>query len=90
MLSSHLVLDIEQVCDRILVITHGSLALDATIDDAIEQFQIVDANAAADGVVGSFAGARGEPLALVRGMSGGRPPTLEEVVLGHLASSRRV
>jgi len=38
-------------------------------------------------VVGSFPAPDGEPLTLVRG-GGGRPATLEEVVIGHLAAGR--
>jgi hypothetical protein len=41
-------------------------------------------------VVGVFPGPAGERLSLVRGDEsvGGRPATLEEVVLGHLAAGR--
>ena len=42
-------------------------------------------------IVGNFPGPSGERLSLVRGDEsvGGRPATLEEVVLGHLAAARR-
>jgi hypothetical protein len=44
-----------------------------------------------EGLVGSFPSPTGERLSLVRGdaSAGGRPATLEEVVLGHLAAARR-
>lgn len=98
LLSSHVITDIEQACDRLLVLGAGRTLLDLSIAGAIAEHAIV---AAADGdgrpsgdgtatIVGSFPGPAGERLSLIRGSApGSRPATLEEVVLGHLAAGRK-
>jgi ABC-2 type transport system ATP-binding protein len=94
LLSSHVITDIEQACDRLLVLGGGRTLLDLSIAGAIAEHAVV---AAAEGpleagtVVGTFPSLTGERLSLVRGdpaAIGGRPATLEEVVLGHLAAAR--
>lgn len=90
MLSSHIVTDVEQACDRLVVLAGGRLVLATTVVAALATYRTVPA-AELDGVesVGVFAGPDGTPLALVdRGSTGGKGATLEEVVLGHLASAR--
>lgn len=89
LLSSHIVTDVEQACDRIVVLADGHLVLDAAVAVARDQFRTLSA-ADLDGevAIGTFAGPDGEPLALVRDRSVGRPPSLEEIVLGHLAAGR--
>ncbi|MEX1172512.1 MAG: ABC transporter ATP-binding protein [Chloroflexota bacterium] len=93
LLSSHVITDIEQACDRLLVLGGGRTLLDLPIAGAIAEHRVVDA-AAPTGtgrVVGIFPGADNERLALVSGPGeddAGRPATLEEVVLGHLAAGR--
>ena len=100
LLSSHVITDIEQACDRLLVLGGGTTLLDLSIAGAIAEHRVIDAADAADGmapvvpadaIVGSFPGPAGERLSLVRGDAsvGGRPATLEEVVLGHMAAARR-
>lgn len=86
-LSSHVVTDVEQACDWLVVLARGRLALHASIADAKREFRTLDA-AALDGhpAVGTFPGPAGEPLVLVRGGPSGRPATLEEIVLGHLSA----
>lgn len=96
LLSSHVITDIEQACDRLLVLGAGRTLLDLSIAGAIAEHRVIDA---ADGapaptpgsLVGVFPGPAGERLSLVRGDEsvGGRPATLEEVVLGHLAAARK-
>ena len=95
LLSSHVITDIEQACDRLLVLGAGQTLLDLSISGAIAEHVVIDAAGASPGVpagstiVGIFPGPVGERLALVRGHApGGRPATLEEVVLGHLAAGR--
>ena len=116
LLSSHVITDIEQACDRLLVLGAGRTLLDLSIAGALAEHVVVDvtpaggaadqpmAGGAADQpmagdaggwppaastVVGVFPGPAGERLSLVRGTAvGGRPATLEEVVLGHLAAAR--
>jgi ABC-2 type transport system ATP-binding protein len=88
-LSSHIVTDVEQICDRLVVLAEGRLALDSAVADAKQVYRTLSA-AELDGqpIIGSFAGSSGEPLALVRGGHTGSPATLEEIVLGHLAAAR--
>jgi len=94
LLSSHVITDIEQACDRLLVLGGGRKLLDVSIAEARATHRVVGAGAAiesegGDVLVGRFPGPLGEPLALVAGAgSGGRPATLEEIVLGHLAAGR--
>jgi ABC-2 type transport system ATP-binding protein len=96
LLSSHVITDIEQACDRLLVLGAGTTLLDLSIAGAIAEHFVVEpsapgvAAAPINGtVVGVFPGPAGERLSLVRGdRSGGRSATLEEVVLGHLAAAR--
>jgi ABC-2 type transport system ATP-binding protein len=96
LLSSHVITDIEQACDRLLALGNGETLLDISIHDAISTHRVVDiselpVDARPAGVlVGTFPGPAGERLSLVRGdaSAGGRPATLEEVVLGHLAAGR--
>jgi len=91
LLSSHVITDIEQACDRLLVLGGGRKLLDLSIAEACATHRVVgdDAALAGEEVVGRFPGPAGEALALVAGTSGpGRSATLEEVVLGHLAAGR--
>jgi ABC-2 type transport system ATP-binding protein len=97
LLSSHIVTDVEQACDRLLVLGVGRLLLHDTVSDALASHAI-----AADGVfaagaepIGSFGGPGGERLTLVRHAGSAsegsvRPASLEEVVLGYLASGRAI
>ena len=97
LLSSHVITDIEQACDRLIVLGAGTILLDLSIAGAIAEHRVIDASRASDAppaagtIVGSFPGPAGERLSLVRGDEsiGGRPATLEEVVLGHMAAARR-
>jgi ABC-2 type transport system ATP-binding protein len=95
LLSSHVITDIEQACDRLLVLGGGQTLLDLSIAGAIAEHLVIDAAGASpvvpagSTIVGIFPGPAGERLGLVRGPApGGRPATLEEVVLGHLAAGR--
>jgi len=97
LLSSHVITDIEQACDRLLVLGGGRKLLDLSIAGAIAEHAIVETDAGSRvsppsgaTIVGSFPGPAGERLSLVRGsVPGGRTPTLEELVLGHLAAGRK-
>lgn len=89
MLSSHIVTDIEQACDRLIVLGNGRLLLDAEIARARSEFVTIGADQL-DGraSVGLFTGPSAEELALVHGSTEGRRASLEEIVLGHLAMAR--
>ncbi len=93
LLSSHVITDIEQACDRLLVLGGGRMLLDLSIAGAIAEHRVidgvVDVSAPGLSLVGVFPGPAGERLSLVRDADDrGRPATLEEVVLGHLAAAR--
>jgi ABC-2 type transport system ATP-binding protein len=104
LLSSHVITDIEQACDRLVVLGKGHTLLDLSVAEALAHHRIVEGTAAQasglagpDNVIGSFPAPAGEPLTLVRtpvvviaeAVLLGRPATLEEVVIGHLAAGRR-
>ena len=90
LLASHVITDIEQACDRLLVLGGGRKLLDVSIAEARAAHRVVDDGPIDTGrLVGRFPDPEGRPLALVEGAVGpGRPATLEEVVLGHLAAGR--
>lgn len=89
-LSSHIVTDVEQACDRLVVLAHGRLLLETTVADARLDFRTMSlAELGRHVAVGMFSGPDGELLALVRDPAVGRQASLEEVVLGHLAAGRR-
>jgi ABC-2 type transport system ATP-binding protein len=90
LLSSHVITDIEQACDSLIVLGGGRSLLAVSIAEAIACHRIIDRNdsrAIGADAIGSFPSATGERLTLVRG-SVGRAATLEEVVIGHLAAGR--
>jgi ABC-2 type transport system ATP-binding protein len=90
LLSSHVITDIEQACDSLIVLGSGRSLLAVSIAEAIAGHRIVDRDdprPIGAEAIGSFPSATGERLTLVRG-SVGRVATLEEVVIGHLAAGR--
>ena len=102
LLSSHVITDIEQACDRLIVLGKGHTLLDLSISEALAHHRVIEGPIATpippDRLVGSFPSAAGEGLTLVRvpvahdvsteGPADGRPATLEEVVIGHMAAGR--
>ena len=91
LLSSHVITDIEQACDHLIVLGNGRKLLDASIAAAVADHTVVESWESLPGeTVGRFLGPSGDPLALLRGAAGPmtRPATLEEVVLGYLVSGR--
>ena len=96
LLSSHIVTDVEQACDRLVVLGVGRVLLHDTVADALAAHWIGPAADVGEGVeaIATFAGPAGERLTLARTRGAGaiayglRRATLEEVVLGYLASGR--
>jgi len=89
LMSSHIVAEIEQACDRLLVLLKGRVILDDSIGAVSARFRtLVEPLPRGIDVVGRFAGSSGESLALIDGATAGRPASVEEVVLGLLASGR--
>lgn len=88
-LSSHIVTDVQQACDWLVVLNHGRLQLQSSVSEARAKHRTVAANAAQEPVVGRFPGSDGDRLALIESTDPALPQsTLEEVVLGYMASHR--
>jgi ABC-2 type transport system ATP-binding protein len=85
LLSSHIVTDVEQACDRLIVLGVGHVLLHGTVANALAEHAISATERS--NAIGAFAAPDASRIWLVRG-AGDRPATLEEVVLGYLASSR--
>ena len=85
LLSSHIVTDVEQACDRLIVLGVGRVLLHDTVAEAMAAHSI--SSTEHPGAVASFGAPDGSRIWLVRGY-GDRPATLDEVVLGYLASGR--
>jgi ABC-2 type transport system ATP-binding protein len=92
LLSSHIVTDVEQACDQLVVLTQGRLAFQAAVSDARAGHRIVPADAGAPpptGTIGFFLDDEGRRVALVSSTDPStRPATLEEIVFGYLAGGR--
>ncbi len=86
-ISSHIVRDIEDACEDLVVLVAGRVRLDAPIATARAEHRVVPAgDLPADLVpVGRFPADHVE-LALVRATDIGREPSFEELVLGYLAA----
>jgi ABC-2 type transport system ATP-binding protein len=89
LLSSHIVTDIEQACDRLIVLAGGRLLLDVAVDTAKREHRTMRVDELDERVpIGTFPAPAGAPLGLVRDAEVGQPATLEEIVLGYLAAAR--
>ena len=106
-LSSHVISDVEPVCDRLLVLGDGRVLLHDTVAGSISAHRVVEGAGAAGGAalvaafpdragglhqlvrVGADAGREPATAAGRESATPGREPTLEEVVMGYLASTRR-
>ena len=91
-LSSHIVRDVEGVCQDLILLIAGSVRLSGSVSEAIRRHVVASAAAVPAGaLVGRFPADTGD-LALSRrtadDIGGGRPPTLEELVLGYLAAGQ--
>ena len=97
LLSSHIVTDVEEACDRLVILGSGKVLLDCPLEEARQEHKLTDSNSPPPGgvVVGSFAGKGLTRLTLWRvpaetadGAARAEPASLEEVVLGYLAAGR--
>jgi ABC-2 type transport system ATP-binding protein len=91
-LSSHVIADVEPVCDGLLVLGEGAVLLQNTIEGAIASHRVTESATPGRGrLVALFPDRAGALHRLERVTPGdqlGREPSLEEVVLGYLASAR--
>jgi ABC-2 type transport system ATP-binding protein len=85
LLSSHVVADVEAVATRIVVLVEGRVRLDIDVEEALNSHSI-RANPSTD-IVGIVPRVGGRDAAIVRASprSADERPTLEEVVIAHLA-----
>lgn len=89
LVSSHIVTEVEPVCDRVVLIADGRVLLDVTIEESRRRFVALPAEQLnGRRAIGVFAGGGGELLALMDEPGYGRAASLEEVVIGHLAGNR--
>jgi ABC-2 type transport system ATP-binding protein len=88
-LSSHIVTDVEQACDRLLILATGRIAFHASVREAKRSHRTASGlHANEPGFVADFLGPDGESLSLVVSPDRGRSASLEEIVLGYLAADR--
>lgn len=95
LLSSHIVSDVESVCDAVVVLATGRVTLHSPIDVALATHRVVarGAGAAAEWAAGTLVASYGRPgggtIDLLRSTDLALPsPTLEELVMGYLAAAR--
>jgi ABC-2 type transport system ATP-binding protein len=103
LLSSHIVTDVEDACDRLAILGGGKVKLDCLLEDARRNHRLTDADSPPPGAtaVGSFLGKGGKKMmtlwrlapedgAAAGGTDGSTADatTLEDVVLGYLAAGR--
>ena len=90
LLSSHIVSDVEAVCDQLVVLGYGRVTLQAPIKQAIAEHRVVPMGmASAAQTVATFTRPGSEPTALIRSTDPALPPpTLEDVVMGYLSAAR--
>lgn len=90
-LSSHVVSDVEQACDDLLVLGVGRVLMHSSLAAALATHAVTPAGADTPDLVADFGASDGSIVRLVARAPGGpeeRSATLEEIVLGHLASAR--
>lgn len=87
LMTSHVVGDVAQACDRVIVLGSGRKLLDETVDSAISRHRTIE-EAGAVGAIAGFPSPMGEQWSLTTGRSAGRPATLEEIFLGYLSAGR--
>jgi ABC-2 type transport system ATP-binding protein len=89
LLASHVVADMAATCDRVVAIAHGRVLLEQTTVDALATHRLRPGRMTTKQVVGSFLGADGAMVSLVRSSDPYlTTPVLEDLVVGYLAASR--
>lgn len=91
LMSSHVVGDIEQAADSLIVLGVGRKLLDTAVSRATQEHRVVDVHMALQPGEELVAGLPGDRGTLVRtdpGLDRGRSATLEDVVMGYLSKER--
>ncbi|OGO53493.1 MAG: hypothetical protein A2V84_08510 [Chloroflexi bacterium RBG_16_70_13] len=91
-LASHVVAEVEPVCDRLLVLGQGRVLLHETVVEALGAHRVAPEGALdTPGLVALFPDRAGTLHALVQAASdtpSTRPATMEEIVMGYLSAGR--
>ena len=88
-LSSHIVSDVAEISDRIVVLARGRAMLDGRIDDTLNSHRLVDEPGPGVAAIAPISRPGGDRRWLVRSDDAALPqPNLEELVMGYLAASR--
>ena len=103
LLSSHIVTDVEDACDRLVILGGGKVRLDCPLEEARYTHRLTEADSPPPGAtaVGSFLGKGGQKVMMLWRLdpaaaaavdgpagAGSEPASLEDVVLGYLAAGR--
>lgn len=91
LMSSHVVSDVDGVCDRLVILSDGRVILDLDVGEVFNTHRVVDTDEGFSGqIVAEFPSISGRRLKLVRGtFQNSSQPSLEDVVMGYLAASQR-
>jgi ABC-2 type transport system ATP-binding protein len=91
-LSSHVVRDVEDACDRVILLIDGDTVLDLEVSEVVETHYVTDSVVAdpPDKVVARLPTLAGGSRALIRGKRDSSRPKadLEDIVMGYLAAAR--
>jgi len=101
LLSSHIVTDVEDACDRLVILGGGKVRLDCPLEEARRAHRLTEIDAPPPGAtaIGSFLGKGGQKVMMLwkleagdgaepDGAPAGESASLEDVVLGYLAAGR--
>jgi ABC-2 type transport system ATP-binding protein len=102
LLSSHIVTDVEDACDRLVILGSGKVRLDCPLEEARHAHRLTEVDSPPSGAtaVGSFLGKGGHKVMMLwkldgvdaaradAGAAASEPASLEDVVLGYLAAGR--
>jgi ABC-2 type transport system ATP-binding protein len=102
LLSSHIVTDVEDACDRLVILGSGKVRLDCPLEEARHAHRLTEVDSPPSGAtaVGSFLGKGGQKVMMLwkldgvdaaradAGAAASEPASLEDVVLGYLAAGR--
>lgn len=88
-LSSHVVTDVQQACDWLVILSHGRLLLHSSVVNARFAHRTLTTGSPGQEFIGEFIGPQGQELTLVTSSQPGmEEATVEEIVLGYLAGER--